>query len=210
MARDKLSVTCFFNRGSESSSIATIWSVRGFYGTILSDSPFTWEPAQETHRKEARLIKYSGLKSCPIWTAFKYKCIVLVNLHREGKEETARLVNQSKHWVILSNQWDDTSLCRIAFLNESHFEHSWGLSCVLHTGILLLIPVVTPNVTTYQMPPTLSKPQPLSAENSVYYLREKMKSSPFLLSQRNGCLCPFLSLGHWIPASFYILWELFH
>lgn len=119
-----------------------------------------------------------------------------MNLHRERQEETPRLVNQPKHWVILGNQWDDTSPGRMAFLSESYSEHSWGLSWGLHNSILLLIPVVTPNVTTHYMPPTLFKPQPLSTENLVYYLR-KMKSSPF----------PVVS-EKWVPLFFSPTWPL--
>lgn len=76
-----------FKGGSESGSLATIWSVRGLHVIILSNFSFTWEPAQEAHRKEAQLLKYSGLTSGPSWVAFKCKCIVLVNLYTERRRK---------------------------------------------------------------------------------------------------------------------------
>ena len=88
---------------------------------------------------------------------------------------------------------------------KSHFEYRWGLTWILHAAIILLIPVATPRhaINPVQTSVTHSKDQSTTWER-------KMKRSPFLLTQRNECPCSFLPLGHWIPPSFYLFWQLFH
>lgn len=89
--------------------------------------------------------------------------------HREGKEETAPLVNQPMNWVILGNPWDGTSPCIMAFLNEKvilNIGGAWPGSCML--------PFFCSFLWLHQeMPSTLSKPQSLTAGTGLLLERPK-------------------------------------
>lgn len=215
MARDKLFVTYVFKGGSESGFTAVTWLVRDLHVIISSNFSLPWEPCltQDAHRKEAELLKYFGLKSSPAWVAFKRECVVLVNLPTERLREKQLPSQPAKE---LSHPWQ-TVRWHISPDDgipqwKRHSDRSWGLSWGLHTAMLLLIPVVTPNVTTHKMPPALSKPQSLSADNYVYYSREKNKAISFPLVSKKWVplyLSPTWRIPSWI-SSFYLLWALSH
>ena len=169
--------------------------------------PFTWEPAQETHRKEVQLIKHSGLKSSPIW-AFKCQCIDLVNLHTERGRKKNPCLSQpaKKNWVIPGNQWDDTSLRRMAFLDEKVILHIGPELDPQHCysfGHFVWVHQKLPHTRCHQPCPNLNPSGQRTSWSSTW--ERKTKSSPILPSQRNENFCSVLKLGYFLLSSLGII-----